>query len=133
MVEDNYNDETIISKPRNSKKNISNIVFGVLFMTAPKLGEEGFFDKKEITIGRDKKSDIWLDDLQVSRKHAVVVLDGKQYILRDLNSTNGTFHNGKKINETVLKYGDRIMIGSASMKVIFKDKLTEEPVKTYEI
>lgn len=134
MVKGEYSgDDTIISKPRQSKVNISNILFGLLFLTSPNLGKEIFFNKKEVIIGRDEKSDVWLDDLEVSRKHAAVVLEGKQYILRDLNSTNGTFHNGKKIREVALKYGDRIGIGKVSMKVVFKDKLIEDPVKTYEI
>ena len=136
MVEEDYNnnnDETIISRPRESKVNISNILFGFLFLTSPNLGKEVFFSKKKVVIGRDEKSDIWLDDLEVSRRHAVIVLERKQYILRDLDSTNGTFHNGKKIREIVLKYGDRVKIGSTSMKVLLKDKLTEKPIKTYEI
>ncbi|MCK5534907.1 FHA domain-containing protein, partial [bacterium] len=128
MIEEDYNnnnDETIISRPRESKVNISNILFGFLFLTPPNMGKEVFFNKKKITIGRDEKSDIWLDDLEVSRKHAAIVVEKKHYILRDLDSTNGTFHNGKKIREIILKYGDRVKIGSVSMKVVLKNRLTE--------
>lgn len=62
------------------------------------------------TIGRDPQNDIVLDDRPVSRKHAEIRLRLGRYTLYDLQSTNGTFVNGRRIAEVVLSDGDRITI-----------------------
>ncbi len=61
-------------------------------------------------IGRDPQNDIVLDDRPVSRKHAEIRLRLGRYTLYDLQSTNGTFVNGRRIAEVVLSDGDRITI-----------------------
>lgn len=70
-----------------------------------------------ISIGRDPKSDIVLDDRRVSRRHAEVRLRLGRYTLYDLQSTNGTFVNGRRIAEMVLSDEDRITIGGAELVV----------------
>jgi hypothetical protein len=70
-----------------------------------------------ITIGRDPKNDIVLDDRRVSRRHAEVRLRLGRYTLYDLQSTNGTFVNGRRIAEMVLSHNDRITIGGAELVV----------------
>ncbi|MBQ0087723.1 MAG: FHA domain-containing protein, partial [Prevotellaceae bacterium] len=68
---------------------------------------------KTIRVGRSSTNDIQLDDLTVSGQHAVLsVLDDGQVSLKDLNSTNGTFVNGKRITEVVsLRTGDQVKLG----------------------
>ena len=67
-----------------------------------------------MSIGRNKKSDIYLEDTYVSRSHATIVYLGNgTYALRDEDSANGTFLNGKRLKcyqLYVLKNGDRIQI-----------------------
>ena len=70
-----------------------------------------------ITVGRDPKNDIVLDDRRVSRRHAEVRLRLGRYTLYDLQSTNGTFVNGRRIAEMVLSNDDRITIGGAELLV----------------
>ena len=70
-----------------------------------------------VTVGRDPKNDIVLDDRRVSRRHAEVRLRLGRYTLYDLQSTNGTFVNGRRIAEMVLSHDDKISIGGAELVV----------------
>lgn len=81
--------------------------------------EEETFElaRAETRIGRSLSiNDITLSDSQVSRMHAVVHWSGRSSRLVDLNSANGTFVNGERIGECVLKNGDVITIGSYSLR-----------------
>lgn len=69
-----------------------------------------------IAIGRDEDNPIRLPGQFISRHHALLVRAGGEYILRDLNSSNGTFLNDQPIRETLLKPGDRIRIGGIEMR-----------------
>ncbi|URZ05120.1 hypothetical protein CLROS_004440 [Clostridium felsineum] len=74
---------------------------------------------REITIGRKDDNSIMLNEGYVSGHHARVYLRNNQYILEDLNSTNGTVLNGQKIkSKAYIKAGDEIKIGSSVFKVI---------------
>ena len=64
-----------------------------------------------MTVGRDPRADILLDDSTVSRSHAVFRrVDGK-YEVVDAGSLNGTYVNRQRVDRAVLKDGDEIMIG----------------------
>jgi len=69
------------------------------------------FTGKQITIGRLPENDIAIDNLSVSRKHAVIHSVRSGYVLRDLGSKNGTLLNGEKIEHGELKGGETITIG----------------------
>lgn len=74
---------------------------------------------REITIGRRDDNSIVLNEGYVSGHHARVYLRNNQYILEDLNSTNGTILNDQRIdNKVYIKNGDEIKIGSSLFKVI---------------
>lgn len=77
-------------------------------------------EKPEVTIGRIASNDIQIDNVAVSAHHARIVRDGGQYVVEDLNSTNGTFVNEKKITRSVLKENDVITIGKHSLVMIPK-------------
>jgi len=68
-----------------------------------------------VTIGRRSSNDIVLDDTLCSRDHAVVFEFEESFKIRDLGSHNGTFVNGKKVSETVLREGDEIRIGNSTL------------------
>ncbi|GAC1700707.1 MAG: DUF3662 and FHA domain-containing protein [Candidatus Limnocylindrales bacterium] len=70
-----------------------------------------------ITIGRDPQNAVTIDDRRVSRRHAEIRLRLGRYTLYDLQSTNGTLVNGRRIAEVVLSDEDRIMIGNAELIV----------------
>ena len=66
----------------------------------------------ETTIGRSPECDIFLDDVTVSRKHAVVARKGERLEIEDLGSLNGTFLNRKRIESpAALADGDELQIG----------------------
>lgn len=70
-----------------------------------------------LTIGRDPENDIVLDDRRVSRRHAEIRLRLGRYTLYDLQSTNGTFVNDRRVAEVVLSDGDRIAIGGSELVI----------------
>jgi hypothetical protein len=71
-----------------------------------------------VLIGRDPQNDVVLDDRRVSRKHAEVRLRLGRYTLYDLQSTNGTYVNGRRVAEKVLDDGDKISIGG--LEIVFR-------------
>jgi pSer/pThr/pTyr-binding forkhead associated (FHA) protein len=64
-----------------------------------------------VTIGREEGNVLRLNDERVSRFHAKVQLDDEDYILTDLESTNGTRVNGSVVQIRRLRYGDRVAVG----------------------
>jgi pSer/pThr/pTyr-binding forkhead associated (FHA) protein len=70
----------------------------------------------ENLLGRDEGSIVWIDDAQVSRRHARIVIDERGAVLEDLGSKNGTYRRGKRIEApTKLADEDQVTIGPASM------------------
>jgi len=68
-------------------------------------------EQRETTVGRHPESDVFLDDITVSRKHAVFVTDGQVTTVRDAGSLNGTYVNRVRIEEAVLASGDEVQVG----------------------
>jgi pSer/pThr/pTyr-binding forkhead associated (FHA) protein len=65
-----------------------------------------------VLLGRSRGCDLALRSPDASRRHAEIALAGSDWMLRDLDSTNGTFVNGERVTERALRPGDRIEIGS---------------------
>lgn len=72
-------------------------------------------DKAEITIGRNMKNDIQIDNLAVSNFHARIEHQLGHYFIEDLKSTNGTYINDKKISKWGIQDGDAATIGKHSL------------------
>ena len=66
---------------------------------------------EHFTIGREHSSDVFLDDVTVSRKHATVTRVGGGWIIRDEGSLNGTYVNGRRSPEFALSAGDSVTVG----------------------
>lgn len=77
----------------------------------PKKGSRIALDSDEISIGRHPESDIFLDDVTVSRRHALVRRDGNGYIVHDAGSLNGTYVNQERVEELGLTDGDEVQVG----------------------
>jgi pSer/pThr/pTyr-binding forkhead associated (FHA) protein len=68
-------------------------------------------EQRETTVGRHPDSDVFLDDITVSRKHAVFVTEGQVTSVRDAGSLNGTYVNRVRIDDAVLASGDEVQVG----------------------
>ena len=80
-------------------------------------GQVHRFTRGNITIGR-KSGEVPLSDIEVSRRHAVIEVFGRRMLfLRDLGSTNGTYHNGRKVGVSRLAGGDTIGVGRSVLKL----------------
>jgi len=84
----------------------------LVIVSGPEAGGRLDLDKEFISAGRHEQSDLLLDDVSVSRHHALFTRTASGRItLRDLNSLNGTYVNGKRVEETTLHSGDEVQIG----------------------
>jgi pSer/pThr/pTyr-binding forkhead associated (FHA) protein len=80
--------------------------------------------KPSITIGRRPYNDIALDDLTVSGEHAVILSDGAQRIVKDLNSRNGTLVNGRPTQSHTLEHADLIEVGIYRLRYLVEHRET---------
>jgi pSer/pThr/pTyr-binding forkhead associated (FHA) protein len=76
-------------------------------------------DQQEITIGRNGDNELQIDNIAVSGRHARIVRENNNYVIEDLESTNGTFVNQKRVNRRVVRERDLITIGKHSLAVTF--------------
>ncbi len=82
----------------------------------PQLGERFFLDRPTFTIGRDPGSDIFLNDMTVSREHATLCVDADGAVsVTDAGSLNGTYVNGACLDKANLTDGDVLQIGTFQM------------------
>lgn len=84
--------------------------------------ETFYLNKKTITLGKLSKNDLQINDSTISRNHCKFIKAKNIYKIIDLNSTNGTFVNGKIINEKILNVGDNIAIGKTILKFLAAPK-----------
>jgi hypothetical protein len=76
---------------------------------------------EKTTVGRVEDNAFQIAEPSVSSHHAEIVLRGNDVVIKDLNSTNGTYINGEKITESVLKPGQTLKLGSVEMRLEGKD------------
>jgi pSer/pThr/pTyr-binding forkhead associated (FHA) protein len=77
----------------------------------PSAGSRFLLDQDEVTAGRHNDSEIFLDDVTVSRRHAVSTREGGEFSAADAGSLNGTYVNRDRIDEVLLSGGDEVQIG----------------------
>ncbi|MFO0984948.1 MAG: FHA domain-containing protein [Planctomycetota bacterium] len=78
-------------------------------------GEKSFSLGAAAVIGRDPQNEIALDDQSASRQHCRIEQRGSAFVLIDLGSRNGTFLNGERVTEQVVREGDRIKVGASEL------------------
>lgn len=81
----------------------------------PNAGARFLLDAPRTTAGRRPDSDIFLDDVTVSRKHAEFLRREGYFVVRDVGSLNGTYVQRDRIEEAVLRPGDEVQIGKYRM------------------
>ena len=84
----------------------------------PNAGSRFLLDGDVTTVGRHPSSDIFLDDVTVSRKHAEFVREGTSFSVRDVGSLNGTYVNRQRIDSSPLATGDEVQVGKFRLVVM---------------
>lgn len=97
-------------------------------VTGTRAGETRSLDGGRLVLGRDPGCDLHFDpddDLEVSARHAEVCLDGAAAIIRDAESTNGTYVNGERLRaERILRHGDEIRLGARGPRLRYESRET---------
>lgn len=88
----------------------------LLVQQGPTTGARFLLDSAETTVGRHPRADIFLDDVTVSRKHAIfLALQEGGFAVRDSGSLNGTYVNRQRVEQAALRRGDEVQIGKYRM------------------
>jgi diguanylate cyclase (GGDEF)-like protein len=107
---------TVISKtpsPESSSREACLVV-----INGVDLGKKYGLVQSSTMIGRSSKVDIQIDEDSISRNHAVIEKREDEFIIRDLESTNGTYVNDRSVQQHSLRDGDQIKIGSTIFKFL---------------
>ena len=117
--------EDLLKSLTNEQKNVvSNLPKGegiLLVLKGAGVGARFLLDAAETKIGRDTTNEIQLDDITVSRSHAMISKkDG--YHIKDLGSLNGTYLNAIAVREAQVNAGDEIQIGKYHLTLFIGDK-----------
>lgn len=113
----------VVNTPDSVYANLARGTYGthgdeLVIASGLEAGTHILLDKEGTTAGRHEASDLLLDDVSVSRHHALITRTASGRItLRDLNSLNGTYVNGARVEETTLHSGDEVQIGK--FKLVF--------------
>ena len=91
----------------------------LVVLRGPNTGARFLLDDDEVMSGRHPESDIFLDDVTVSRRHAEFIRRDDGFVVRDVGSLNGTYLNRERIDETPLAGGDEVQIGK--FRLVFLD------------
>ena len=90
-------------------------------------------NKERYTIGRLPDNDIRIDNAAVSGHHSLIINILNDSFLEDLNSTNGTYVNGKLIKKHALQHGDVVTVGHHQLRFVEDDEAQDEFEKTMVI
>jgi len=99
----------------------------IVHASGPLAGSEIFLERDRLSLGRDSKLDLVLDDASVSHQHAALELGPRGFRIRDLGSTNGIRVNGSKVSSAELAHGDRFALGSVEFCYVVEPRKAEPP------
>ena len=85
--------------------------FALVVERGPRTGMTYMLKTGNTTVGRHPESDIFLNDVTVSRHHCRFVLTGEEMRVEDSGSTNGTYVNDERVDQAQLNAGDEVMVG----------------------
>jgi predicted component of type VI protein secretion system len=102
----------------------------VLLFEGRVLKETAVSHTAAVTIGRLPDNTIVIDNSAVSSRHVRIAREGPQFVVEDLESTNGTFVNGDKVTKRALRHGDTILVGKHK---IFFDRMGEAEYEGAEL
>ena len=123
-------DSTLKSDTYIQLKDEYKLIFTIIEGSEVDFGKVYNFSEGSVCIGRDKSNDIVLHDEKVSRKHSRVsfIEDDKEerVVIKDLDSTNGTFVNGEPVVNQILQTGDKVKLGSTIIRFSYSDLIEEK-------
>src|SRR5690349_13576904 len=93
----------------------------LIVLAGPLCGEAFPLEGSEVVVGRDPAIGLSIPDRLMSRRHCAVQLEGGRFVVRDLNSSNGTSVNGIPVRERALEHGDRIRAGDSILMFLRPD------------
>ena len=97
----------------------------LVVLRGPNTGARFLLDDDEVNSGRHPDSDIFLDDVTVSRKHAEFRREGTAFSVRDVGSLNGTYVNRERVESATLSNGDEVQIGKFRLVFIAGPRLDD--------
>jgi diguanylate cyclase (GGDEF) domain len=113
-VSEGFKDETVVTQI-GSLEGISEKEPAVDILGGPSMGQQVILTEGEVTFGRSKDANVVVEDEAISRYHFKIKVKDKVATIEDLNSTNGTFVNDRRIKQKVLEVNDKIRISSATV------------------
>jgi hypothetical protein len=93
-------------------------------LRGPNEGARYLLDSDVVTVGRHPDSDIFLDDITVSRRHAELRREGARFGVHDVGSLNGTYVNGRRVEDQTITTGDEVQIGKFKLMAIVAEPTT---------
>ena len=120
----NQSDDLYKSLSAEAQNVISNLPKGegiLLILKGAGIGARYLLDAAQTKLGRDMSNEIILDDITVSRSHALIT-KSNGYRLKDLGSLNGSYVNAVAVKESVINPGDEIQIGKYHLTLFIGDK-----------
>lgn len=122
--EGDFGDTTTVEMDRERFTGEVPVALRAYFEIISSDGKNELFElgEREISIGRSPRCDIHLPSESVSRRHARVTFRNEEYFIEDLDSTNGLYVNGIKVEKCVLRNNDQIEIGGE--KILFNEERT---------
>jgi len=96
----------------------------------PQKGSRFLITSTGATIGRSPESDVFLDDVTVSRKHAAIEKSPEGFVYLDSGSLNGSYVNNESVTQTKLNTGDEIQIGKFHLLFISSHTPSHTPSHT---
>ena len=120
----NQSDELFKSLSPEAQNVISNLPKGegiLLILKGAGIGARYLLDAAQTKVGRDMSNEIILDDITVSRSHALIT-KSNGYRLKDLGSLNGSYVNAVAVKESVINAGDEVQIGKYHLTLFIGDK-----------
>ena len=106
---------------------------GLIIQCGGKLDRIISWDQDELTVGRSSECEIFLDQPEISRRHAMFVREAGSYEVRDLESINGVLVNGEKTKRRRLEVGDTVKIEGFEFVFLLDRRPIDDEIKTDEL
>jgi pSer/pThr/pTyr-binding forkhead associated (FHA) protein len=118
-------DKTAVSFKKEKLKLPKGKKASVIILSGPEIGKKQELTANPSILGRDKTAEFVIANATVSRRHAMLRYHNGKYILKDLNSTHGTFFRGSRKDEIVINHGDKFQLGNCLIQLILEDEREE--------